>query len=104
MSALVGRDPVCDLFYMECYMEWTRRKTEQMAGFVSHPNTQRLNLWSARFNIWKSIKVTDPIYMQPVNPKGNQPWLFIGRNEAEAPILWPPEAKGQLIGKDPDAR
>ena len=51
MSALVGRDPVCDLFYMECYMECTRRKTEQIAGFVSHPNTQRLNLWSARFNI-----------------------------------------------------
>ena len=43
--------------------------------------------------------------IKPVNPKGNQPWLFIGRidAEAEAPILWPPEAKSQLIGKDPDA-
>jgi len=81
-----------------------QKKTKQIAGFVSHPNTHRLNLWSARFNIWKSIKVTDPIYMQPVNPKGNQPWLFIGRNDAEAPILWPPDSKGQLIGKDPDAR
>ena len=40
-----------------------------------------------------------------VNPKGNQPWIFIGRTdaEAEAPILWPPDAKSQLIGKDPDA-
>ena len=42
---------------------------------------------------------------KPVNPKGNQPWIFIGRTdtEAEAPILWPPDAKGWLIGKDPDA-
>ena len=43
--------------------------------------------------------------IQPVNPRGNQPWLFIGKidAEAEAPILWPPDAKSQLIGKDPDA-
>ena len=41
----------------------------------------------------------------PVSPKGNQPWIFSGRTdaEAEAPILWPPDAKNQLIGKDPDA-
>ena len=41
----------------------------------------------------------------PVNPKGNQPWTFIERidAEAEAPILWPPDAKSQLTGKDPDA-
>ena len=43
--------------------------------------------------------------IQPVNPKGNQFWIFIGRTdaEAEAPILWPPDAKNWLIGKDPDA-
>ena len=42
--------------------------------------------------------------IQPVHPKGNQPWIFIGRNnaEAETPILWPPDAKSGLIGKDPD--
>ena len=42
--------------------------------------------------------------IQPVNPKGNQPWIFIGRTdvEAEGPILWPPDAKNWLIGKDPD--
>ena len=39
--------------------------------------------------------------IKPVNPKGNQPWLFTGRTDAEAPILWPPDAKSQLIGKDP---
>ena len=37
------------------------------------------------------------------NPKGNQPWIFIGRTNAEAPILWPPDAKSWLIRKDPDA-
>ena len=43
--------------------------------------------------------------IKPVNPKGNQPWIFIGRTdaEAEAPILWPPGAKSWLIGKDPEA-
>ena len=37
------------------------------------------------------------------NPKGNQPWIFIGRTDAEAPRLWPPDVKSHLIGKDPDA-
>ena len=37
------------------------------------------------------------------NPKGNQPRIFIGRTDAEAPILWPPDGKSQLTGKDPDA-
>ena len=41
--------------------------------------------------------------IQPVNPKGNQPWIFIGRTDTEAPILWPPDTKSWLIGKDPDA-
>ena len=38
-----------------------------------------------------------------VNPKGNQPRIFIGRTDTEAPILWPPDSKSQLTGKDPDA-
>ena len=46
---------------------------------------------------WKEI--------QPVNPKGNQSWIFIGRTdaEAEAPVLWPLDVKSQLIGKDANA-
>ena len=42
---------------------------------------------------------------QPVHPKGNQSWMFIGRTdvEAETPILWPPDANSWLIWKDPDA-
>ena len=41
--------------------------------------------------------------IQPLNPKGNQSWIFIGRTDAEAPILWPPDVKSWLIWKDPDA-
>ena len=43
--------------------------------------------------------------IKPVNPKGNEPWTFIRRTDAEAevPILWPPDVKSQLIRKDPDA-
>ena len=44
--------------------------------------------------------------IKSVNPKENQPWIITGRADAEtkAPILWPPDAKNQLIGKDPDAQ
>ena len=43
--------------------------------------------------------------IKPVHPKGNQPWVFIGRTDAEAetPTLWPSDLKSRLIGKDPDA-
>ena len=43
--------------------------------------------------------------IKPVYPKGNQPWIFIGRTntEVQAPVLWPPDAKSWLIEKDPDA-
>ena len=41
--------------------------------------------------------------IKPVSPKGNQCWIFIGRTDAEAPVLWPPDAKSQLVGKDPSA-
>ena len=51
---------------------------------------------------WESLGLQGD---QPVNPKGNQPWIFIERTdaEAEAPILWPPDVKTWLIGKDSDA-
>ena len=51
---------------------------------------------------WESLWLQQ---IQPVHPKGDQSWAFIGRTdvEAETPILWPPHAKSWLIGKDPDA-
>jgi len=50
---------------------------------------------------WESLGLQG---IKPVNSKGNQPGIFIGRTdaEAEAPILWPPDVKSWLIGKDPD--
>ena len=51
---------------------------------------------------WESLGLQgDPT----VHPKGNQPWIFIGRTDAaaEGPILWPPDAKSQFVRKDPDA-
>ena len=43
--------------------------------------------------------------IQPVHPKGDQSWVFFGRTDADAelPILWPPDGKNRLIGKDPNA-
>jgi len=55
---------------------------------------------------WKRLESPlDCKVIQPVHPKGNQSWIFIGRTdfEAETPILWPPDAKNWLIWKDPDA-
>ena len=51
-----------------------------------------------------SLSPLDSEEIKPVNPKGNQPWIFIRKSdiEAEAPILWPPDAKYRLTGKDPD--
>ena len=54
----------------------------------------------------KTLKNTlDCKEIKTVNPKGNQPWIFAERTDAkaEAPFPWPPDAKNQLIGKDPDA-
>ena len=60
------------------------------------------------FELWcwrRLLSLLDCKEIKPVNPKGNQPWIFIGRTDAgaEAPILWPPDAKSWLIRKDLDA-
>ena len=61
------------------------------------------------FELWCWRRLLSPLdskEIQPVHPKGNQSWIFIGRTDAGAgtPILWPPDAKNWLLGKDPDAR
>ena len=58
------------------------------------------------FELWCWRRLESPLdckEIQPVNPKGSQSWIFIGRTDAEVPILWPPDAKKWLTGKDPDA-
>ena len=73
------------------YESWTIKKAK----------SQRI----VAFELWcwgKTLESPlDSKEIKAVNPKGNQPWIFIGRTDAEAPILWPPDAKSRLIGKDP---
>ena len=74
---------------------WTLKKAE-------HWRIDAFKLWCQK----RLLKVPlDCKEIQPVHPKGNQPWRFSGRTDAEAevPILWPPDAKSWLIGKDLDA-
>ena len=71
-----------------------------------HPDLCLYLIWHSPcvYVLWVQI----PLFMscldckeiKPVNPKGNQPWMFIGRTDAEAPILWPPDMKSRLTGKD----
>ena len=75
--------------------------TREAQGRLS---TEELMLWTVVFE--KSLESPlDCKEIKPVNPKRNQPWIFIGRTDAkaEALILWPPDMKNCLIGKDPDA-
>ena len=70
-------------------------------------NTGNIISWVSTFSNFGAGDESplDTKEIKPVNPKGNQPWIFIGRADAEveAPVVWTPDAKRQLIGKDPDA-
>ena len=61
-----------------------------------------MNRSLASYSPW-SRKELDMTEVTSVNPKGNQSWIFTGRTDADAPILWPLHLKNWLIGKDPDA-
>ena len=70
---------------------WTIKKVECQRIYA-------FELWC-----WRTLESpSDYKEIKPVNPKGNQPWIFIERADAEASILWPSDGKGQLLGKDPD--
>ena len=67
-------------------------------------STEKLMLWTVMLE--KTLESPlDCKGIQPVHPKGDQSWVFIGRTDAKAetPVLWPPHGKSWLIGKDPDA-
>ena len=74
---------------------WTIKKAE-------HQRIDAFELWCWRRRLESLLNCKE---IQPVHPKGNQSWIFIGRSDtkAEAPILWPPDAENWLIGKDPDS-
>ena len=74
-------------------------------GELDHKEVWELKNWCF-WNVVLEKTLESPVDSKgskPVTPKGNQPWLFIGRTNAEAPILWPRDTKSWLIGKDPDA-
>ena len=83
-------------------------------GLISLLSKGLSRIFSSSKNWYFGIVVLEKTLKSPldckviksVNPKGNQSWIFIGRTdaEAEAPILWPPNVKSWLIGKDSDAR
>ena len=75
------------------YESWTIKKDE-------HWRIDAFELWH-----WRFESPLDCKEIKPVNPKGSQSWIFIGRTDAEteAPIFWPPDMNNWLIGKDPDA-
>ena len=104
-----------DMFKKQRYHFADKGPQNQSYGFSSN----RLRMWEMdhkegwapkNWFFWtvvleKTLKSPlDSIETKPVNSKGNQPWVLIGRTdaEAEASILWPPDAKSWLIGKDPD--
>ena len=73
---------------------------------LDHKESWMLKNWCFWIMVLKTLESPlDCKEIQPVNPKGNQSWIFIGRTdaEAEAPILWSPDAKIRHVGKDPDA-
>ena len=73
---------------------------------LNHTEGWALKNWCFRNVLEKTLGgPLDCTEIKAVNPKGNQPWLYIGRTDAkaEAPILWPPDVKSWLSGKDPDA-
>ena len=74
---------------------------------LGHKEGWALKIWYFRIVVLEKTldSPLDCKEIQPVYPKGNQSWMFIGRtdSEAETPILWPPNAKSWLIWKDPDA-
>ena len=108
-------------------MVWAMKKTKLPLEHIKGPSSQGYSFSSGHVWIWeldykeswaqenwcfwtvvleKNLKSPlDCKEIQPVHPKGDQSWVFIGRTdvEAETPILWPPDAKSWLIGKDPDA-
>ena len=76
-------------------------------GVLDHKESWVLKNWCFQTVVLQKTLESpfDSKEIKPVNPKRNQPWVFIERTDAEieAPILWLPDVKNQLMGKDPDA-
>ena len=79
----------------------------QKEGWVPKIDVLKLCCWKRLLRVpWTARRSNQSVSFDFLFPKGNQPWILLGRTNAiaEAPIFWPPDAKSQLLGKDPDAR
>ena len=116
---------ICGNLFQKSYRQPIKKQRRYFAN--KRPSNQRYGFSSSRVWMWEldykeswvlknwcfwTVVLEKPLWspldckeIQPVHPKGDQPWVFIGRTDAEGetPILWPPDAKNWLIGKDPDA-
>ena len=90
----IAKAMVFPVVMYECE-RWTIKKAERQKNCCFQTCAGE-DSWESIGSLWE---------IKPVNSKGNQLWICIGRTdvEAEVPILWPPDVKSQLIGKDPDA-
>ena len=99
------------LIYLHSKVLWTRKNPSSLELVECFNFKNYISIYLLNWCFWtvvleKTLKSPlDCKEIQPVYHKGNQSWRFIGRTdaEAEAPILWPPDAKCWLTGKDPDA-
>ena len=97
----------------EKYLRWSLSPYNQSYGFSSshvriweldHKGWRRKNWYLWTVVLVKTLEsLLDCKEIKAVNPKGNQPRIFIGKPDAEAPVLWPPDGKCWLTGKHPDA-
>ena len=103
------KEQMCLLINLVLFWVWTTGKT---SGYVWMWELDYKESWVPKnWCFWTVVLGKTPESpldckeIQPVHPKGDQPWVFIGRSDvgAETPIFWSPDAKSWLIGKDPDA-
>ena len=98
--------------WLQCIWSQSGQSQKVMKGFVRnwfslwgyHLSPRSLR-WESHWRDLNRHNLSDYKEIQPVPSKGDQSWVFTGRTDvdAETPILWPPDAKSWLIGKDPDA-
>ena len=93
-SSKLGKEYVKAIYCHPAYLTYIQSISCKMLGWINCKLDQ---------DCWEKYQQPQIYRWYHSNPKGNQPWIFIGRTDAEAPILWPPNAKNWLTGKDPDA-
>ena len=90
------------------YKDWLKPEREETLDATHGGKMNSTKMFNGLLIVVLEKTLESPLDNQeikPVNPKGNQPWIFAGRTDAkaEAPMPWPPDGKSLFIGKDPDA-